>query len=347
MIRWGNIEFLYLVLLVPVVGIFLHYLKGKQGRRELQNFTSTTMLLVIAPQLSIGRKKFKDFLLLWALAFMLIAAADPQIGTRIEEIKREGIDLVVAVDVSHSMLAEDIAPSRLAKAKHEMSNLLDRLEGDRVALVAFAGQAVVECPLTMDYGAAELFLDVLNPGMVSKTGTSLAAAIRISMQAFQEDSQAGKAIVLITDGEDHEAAVMDAVREAKDMGVVIHAVGIGSVQGVPIPISEAGGEYKKDNRGNVIVTRLDEELLQKIASETGGIYQRCSTGGDDLDAILNAVAGLEKGELGSHEFTQYEHRYQIFVALALLALVLEYLISDRRRKLPPLLRFLSSEGASK
>jgi len=347
MIRWGNIEMLYLLLLVPLMGIFLHYRKGKRGKQELANFTSDKLLLTIAPGLSFGRKKFKDFLLLSALTLTLIAAADPQIGTRIEEVKREGIDLVVAVDVSYSMLAQDIVPSRLAKAKHEMKSLLNRLKGDRVALVAFAGQAVIECPLTMDYGAAELFLDVLNPGLVSKAGTSLAAAIKVGLQAFQKESQAGKAMILITDGEDHEAAVMDAVEEAKKMGVTIHAVGIGSVQGVPIPVSEQGGEYKKDRKGNVIVTRLDEELLQKITTETGGIYQRCSSSGDDLSAILNAVAGLEKGELGSHEFTQYEHRYQIFVALALLALVLEYLISDRRRKLPGFLKFLSSEGAAK
>jgi len=345
-IRWGNIFFLYLLLFLPLLGVLLFYIKGKKGRERLSDFTSSALLKSLAPDISFRKKRFKDFLLIAAVTFLIIAVADPQVGTRIEEVKREGIDLVIAVDVSISMLAQDIAPSRLEKAKHEISNLLDRLEGDRVALVAFAGKAVVECPLTMDYGAAEIFLRVLEPGLVSMRGTSIAAAIKTSMSAFQEGSQAGKAIVLITDGEDHQEEVMEAAGEAKEMGITIHAVGIGSPQGVPIPTGELGGEFKKDKKGNVIVTRLDEALLQEIANLTGGEYQRCSSGGDEIDAIIRAVAGLEKGELGSKEFTQYEHRYQPFIVLALLALLLEFLLSDRRMRLPRYLRILSSENKS-
>ncbi len=346
MIRWGNIHFLYFLLLIPLLVYLLYYIKGKKGRQKLERFVSSSLLATIAPNLSFARKRFKDFLLLLAVFSIIIAFADPQIGTRIEEIKREGIDLVVAIDVSSSMLAQDIAPSRLAKAKHEMSGLLDRLEGDRVALVAFSGQAVIECPLTMDYGAAEIFLDVLEPGLVSKPGTSISAAIRASLRAFQKESQAGKAIVLITDGEDHQEQVMEAVQEAVEMGVVIHTVGIGSPQGVPIPTGELGGEFKKDKKGNVIVTRLDESLLQEIAKQTGGVYQRCTSSGDEMDAIVGAVAGLEKGELGSKEFTQYEHRYQIFLIIALLALTLEFILSDRRAKMPRYLRIFSTEAES-
>jgi len=345
-IRWGNSLFLYFLLLIPLLGILLFYVKEKRGRQKLEIFASPALMTLLAPNLSFGRKRFKDFLILTAITLLIIALADPQVGTRIEEVKREGIDLVVALDVSTSMLAQDIAPSRLEKAKHEMSNLLDRLEGDRVALVAFSGRAVIECPLTMDYGAAEIFLAVLEPGMVSMPGTSIAAAIRTSLKAFQEGSQAGKAIVLITDGEDHQEEVMEAAREAKEMGVTIHAVGIGSPQGVPIPTGEQGGEFKKDRQGSVIVTRLDEALLREIAAETGGVYQRCSSGGDEMDAIIRAVAGLEKGELGSKEFTQYEHRYQPLVALAVLALFLEFLLSDRKMRLPRYLRILSSENRS-
>ena len=178
-----------------------------------------------------------------ALTLILIALADPQVGTRMETVKREGIDLVVALDVSNSMLAKDVAPSRLEKAKHEMRTLLNMLQGDRVALVAFAGKAVVECPMTMDYGAAEIFLDVLEPNIISRPGTSLAAAIRTSLSAFGEDSHAGKAIVLITDGENHDNDVMTAAKEAKEKGVIIHTVGIGSSQGVPIPVGEREGDF--------------------------------------------------------------------------------------------------------
>ena len=344
MIRWGNGEILYFLFLVPLLGGFLYYSKWKNGRKRLEDFASSSLLLLIAPNLSFLRQRIKDVLLLLALSFMIVAWADPQVGTRIEEVKREGIDLVVAVDVSTSMLAKDIAPSRLEKAKHEVKSLLDRLQGDRVALVAFSGKAVIECPLTLDYGAAEIFLDVLEPGLVSMPGTSLAAAIRTSLKAFQEESQAGKAIVLITDGEDHQEQVMEAVEEAKERGVIIHAVGIGSPQGVPIPMGGTGGEFKKDKRGNVVVTRLDEAQLEQIADQTGGIYQRCSTSQDELDAVMGAISGLEKGELGSREFTQYEHRYQFFLVLALAALVLEHLLSDRRMRLPRPLRILSSEA---
>lgn len=344
MIRWGNALYLYLLLLVPVLVFLLFYIKNRGARQQLEQFASSSLLIVVAPNLSFGRKRFKDFLLILAATSTILALADPQIGTRIEEVKREGIDLVVAVDISTSMLAQDIAPSRLEKAKHEMSGLLDRLDGDRVALVAFAGRAVIECPLTMDYGACEIFLDILEPGIVSMPGTSISQAIKTSLKAFQEESPAGKAIVLITDGEDHQEQVMDVVEQAKESGVVIHAVGIGSIQGVPIPVGDAGGEFKKDKNGNVIVTSLGEELLMQIAAETGGVYQRCSTGGDELDTIVTAVSGLEKGELGSREFTQYEHRYQIFVILAIIALALEYLISDRKMRLPRMLKVFSTEA---
>lgn len=347
MIRWGNEPVLYLLFLLPVLAVFLQQIKWKHGRRQLEDFTSSSLLALIAPNLSFTRKRLKDFLALLALGLVIIAWADPQVGTRMEEVKREGIDLVVAMDVSTSMLAKDIAPSRLEKAKHEMRGLLDRLQGDRVALVAFSGKAVIECPLTLDYGAAEIFLDVLEPGLVSLPGTSLAAAIRTSLKAFQSGaSQAGKAIILITDGEDHQQQVMDAAREAKEQGVVIHAVGIGSPQGVPIPLGDSGGDYKKDDQGNVVVTRLDEATLREIAAETGGVYQRCSTSEDELDAIIGAISGLQRGELGSRQFTQYEHRYQILLILALAILMLEYLLSDRRMRLPRFLKVFASETES-
>lgn len=344
MIRWGNEGVLFLLISVPLLALFLYYVKERNGRRLLERFSSAALLGLIAPNLSFTRKRLKDLLLLAALTLAIIALADPQVGTRIEEVKREGIDLVVAVDVSRSMLARDIAPSRLEKAKHEVRGLLDRLSGDRVALVAFSGRAVIECPLTLDYGAAEIFLDVLDPNLVSLPGTSLAEAVRTSLKAFQGESQAGKAILLITDGEDHQEKVMEAIGEAKEKGVVIHAVGIGSPQGVPIPLGDLGGEFKKDDQGNVVVTRLNEGLLQQMAAETGGIYQRCSSSQDELDAVVGAIAGLQKGELGSREFTQYEHRYQPFLILALLALVLEHLLSDRRLRLPRFLRILSAGG---
>jgi Ca-activated chloride channel family protein len=228
-----------------------------------------------------------------------------------------------------------------------MRTLLDMLQGDRVALVAFAGKAVVECPMTMDYGATEIFLDVLEPNIITYPGTSLAAAIRTSLNAFGEDSHAGKAIVLITDGENHDNEAEAAAKDAKEKGVVIHTVGIGSPQGVPIPIGEGEGDFKKDRQGNVVVTKLDESALQDIASQTGGVYQRCSAGEDELKAIFGAISGLQKGELSSKRFTQYEHRYQPILLLALLLLAAEFVLSDKKMRLPKWLRIFAAEEKRK
>ncbi|TKJ42345.1 hypothetical protein CEE37_01295 [candidate division LCP-89 bacterium B3_LCP] len=343
MIRWGNVEALYLLLLIPLLVAFLYYYRGRISQKLRKSFASSALLSVIAPNLSIRRKYVKDALLVGSFTLAVIALADPQVGTKIEEIKREGIDIVVAVDVSKSMLALDVAPSRLEKAKHEMRRLLNRLEGDRVALVAFAGKAVIECPLTLDYGAAEIFLDILEPNLISMPGTSISAAINTSLQAFSEDSPAGKSIVLITDGEDHKSKVTEALDKAKELGIVIHTVGIGSPQGVPIPLGDKSGEFQKDRDGNVVVTRLGEDMLQQIADETGGVYQRCTSGQDAWDAIIGAISGLEKGELGSRQFTQYEHRYQPIILLAILLIIIEHLLSDRKVRLPRFLRILSTD----
>jgi Ca-activated chloride channel homolog len=346
MIRWGHPFLLYLLILIPILAVWLLMIKRRQKRHLRDVFASSTLLGLIAPRISFTRQAVKDGLLILALLFIILALADPMVGTRMEEVKREGIDLVLTVDVSNSMLAKDIAPSRLEKAKHEIRTLLNKLQGDRVALVAFSGKALIECPLTLDYGAAEIFLDVLDPNLISKPGTSLAAAIRTSLTAFSEASPAGKAIVLITDGEDHEQAVDQAIKDAKEKGVIIHAVGIGSQQGVPIPAGDLGGDFKKDNQGNVVVTKLDEATLQQIASETGGVYQRCSSSEDELNAIIRAISGLEKGELGTKQFTQYEHRYQPFLIVALILLLAEFILSDRHRKLPKFLRVLFAEKES-
>ncbi len=342
MIRWGHPTVLYLLPLILALGIFLFYARAAAAKRFRERFASDDLLPRIAPRLSVARRRLKDFLLMSAAVLVTIAWADPQVGTRLEEVKREGIDLVVALDVSHSMLAKDVAPSRLEKAKHEVRTLLDKLQGDRVALAAFSGKAVIVCPLTLDYGAAEIFLDVMDPDVISYPGTSIGAAIKTALQAFGEESHAGKAILLITDGEDHEEQISSALKEAKEKGVVIHAVGIGSPQGVPIPTGAQGGDFKRDRDGNVVVTRLDETTLQEIAAETGGVYQRWSSSEGELDQIIAAISGLEKGELGMKRFTQYEHRFQPFLLAALLLLAVEFLLSDQKMRLVGLLRIFAA-----
>jgi Ca-activated chloride channel family protein len=261
--------------------------------------------------------------------------AEPRYGFTWEEVKREGVDIVVALDVSDSMLVEDAETggklSRLERAKREITDLLRLLEGDRIGLVAFAGTAFVECPLTLDYGAAEIFLDAIDTDLIPVKGTALGPALRTAMEAFEGASHPSRAIVLITDGEDHTGQALQAATEAKAAGVRIFTIGIGRDEGAPIPAP--GGGFRRDRGGEIILSRLDETTLQKIALETGGSYVRSVTGDVDLEKIYaqGIKATMEDQELGSRRRQRWEERFQWVLGLALLALMLEPLISERKR----------------
>ncbi|MGB5514802.1 MAG: VWA domain-containing protein, partial [Thermoanaerobaculia bacterium] len=253
-----------------------------------------------------------------------------------EEVTREGVDIVVALDVSDSMLVEDAESagrlSRLERAKREIADLLDLLQGDRIGLVAFAGTAFLECPLTLDYGAAAIFLDTLDTDLIPVKGTDLAEAIRVSLRAFEGAGSTSQAVVLITDGEDHSGQALRAAQEAKVAGVRVFTIGIGRDEGAPIPAP--GGGFRKNRRGEIVLSRLDETTLQKIALETGGRYVRSVTGDVDLEQIYSQgiKAVLEDQELGSKRRQRWEERYQWLVAIALFCLTLEPLIAPRRRR---------------
>jgi len=266
----------------------------------------------------------------------VLALAQLRYGFTWEEVTREGVDIVVALDVSDSMLVEDAesggALSRLDRAKREITDLLALLEGDRIGLVAFAGTAFVECPLTLDYGAAELFLDAIDTELIPVKGTNLGAAITTSMDAFKGASHPSLAIILITDGEDHSGQALAAAEKAKQQGVRIFTIGIGRDEGSPIPDPDGG--FRRDRKGEIILSRLDEPTLQKIALETGGSYVRSVTGDVDLEKIYSQgiKATLEDQDLGSKRRQRWEERFQWFIGLALVFLALEPLISERRRK---------------
>ncbi len=329
MIRFANDIALYLLLLIPALIVFF-VLVFRWKRKAMSRFGNLLLLEQLTPTFSRKRSVWKIVLLLAALSFMILALARPQLGTALEEVKRKGVDVIVAIDVSESMNAQDIAPSRLDKARHEVSSLIDKLEGDRIGLIAFAGEAFVQCPLTLDYGAAKIFLDVLGPNLIPTPGTDVAKAIQMAMKSFESTERQHKVLVLITDGEHHGEDVMTVAEEAEREGLVIYTVGIGSAQGVPIPVEQQGG-FKKSNSGDVIVTKLDELTLEKIALQTGGKYYRASSSEAELDRIYDDISGMEKKELASLKFSQFEERFQYVLAIAFVLLLIEMLLSERRK----------------
>ncbi len=332
MLRFANSDLLWLFWLIPLAVLF-YYMVFRWKKKAMQKFGNLELVSKLSASVSRKRQVTKALLIVLSLTFIVLALARPQIGTRLEEVKREGVDVFVALDVSASMLAEDIKPNRLEKAKHEISRFIDMLRGDRIGLIAFAGDAFVQCPLTLDYGAAKTFLDIMHPDLVPDPGTNIGDAITTALKSFETKERKHKVLVLITDGEDHGEDVMKVAEAADREGAVIYTVGIGSPQGVPIPIYDRFGnkEFKKDRNGEVILTKLDQITLEKIALTTGGKYYRSVTGETRLEQIYEEISGMEKKELASMKFAQYEERFQYVLAFAIVFLVLELLLSERKK----------------
>lgn len=327
--RFASPEFFWLLFLIPVfIAFFIWAYQHKQG--TLAKFASLSLIKKISPETGLNRQVLRWIILLIFLFFLICALVRPQFGIKTQEIERKGVDVIVALDVSQSMLAEDITPSRIQRAKHEISKFIDLLKGDRIGLIVFAGESFVQCPLTLDYGAAKMYLDVVTTSWIQLQGTALADAIRQSSKAFRTKSKKHKVLVLITDGEDHEGEAVNAAKDAAKDGVKIYTIGIGSESGVPIPLKKSGGNivYKKDKGGNLVMTRLNSIILEKIAHEAKGKYFQSGTN-LDLTLIYNEIAKMEKKDLGMNKLAVYEERYQIFLFIALIFLILEFIIPER------------------
>jgi Ca-activated chloride channel family protein len=306
----------------------------KYKRYLLKRFGNLEILQKLMQSYSPQRRNLKYMLIILSYIFFVIALANPQIGKRLEEFTRKGVDIMVALDVSTSMLAEDIKPNRLEKAKHEIGKLIDLLEGDRIGLIAFAGIAHVQCPLTLDYSAAKLFLNIMDIDLIPQPGTAVGEAIKKAIPAFNSEDRKHKVLILITDGESHESDPLEIATEAEKEGIIIYTVGIGSAQGVPIPLYTKSGNktgFKKDRQGNVVTTKLDVVTLQKIAYQTGGKYYLATSGEAELEEIYDEISAMEKKELTSKRFSQYEDRFQIFLILGLILIILELLIPEKKR----------------
>jgi Ca-activated chloride channel homolog len=330
--RFGNPELFLLLLLIPaIIGFFLWAYQRRKA--ALARFAETGLMAKLSSGAAFSRQVVAWTLFIVFFLFLALALVRPRFGVKMELFERRGVDLMVALDISESMLAEDIAPNRLERAKHEIAKLFDLLKGDRAGLIVFAGESYVQCPLTLDYGAAKMFLDAVSTGWVQIQGTALGDAIKQATEAFRSKTHKYKVLVLITDGEDHEGNAEDAARDAAAEGVVIYTVGVGSESGVPIPVSKGNGTviYKKDNSGNLVMSRLDPVVLEKIAIEGHGKYFHAGTD-LDLSRIMAEIERMEKKELGSSKLNIYEERYQIFLFIALLLLIAEFFIPERARR---------------
>jgi Ca-activated chloride channel family protein len=335
MFRFANPEYLYGLYFLPlIIAVFWYVTRSKY--KLLDRFAGKKMQTVLLPAYSKVKEITRFGIVMLALVCLIIAAADPQIGTKIENVKETGIDIYILLDVSLSMQAQDIKPSRLEKAKLEISNLIQELRGDRIGLIVFAGEPFVQFPLTSDYSAANLFLSAANVNSVPDQGTAIAAAINLATKSFGYSSKTEKVMVIFTDGEDHEGNLQDAIDKAKENGIKIYTIGLGSPDGVPIPVYNSQGQqtgFKTDSKGNVVLTKLDESALKDIASGTGGQYLRGTNDRDELDIIYKDISKIKKTEFGEKRVTDYEDRFYYFLAPGILLLLIEFFMSERKSRI--------------
>jgi Ca-activated chloride channel homolog len=333
MFRFEHTEVLYALLAIPAFVLIFSWMLFWR-KRALRRFGDWMIIKRLVPDMSVNRIIFKFFILMTAYSFLVIGLANPQIGSKLIEGERKGIDIMIALDVSTSMLARDIEPSRLERSKQAISRLIDKLGNDRIGIVVFAGQAYVQLPITTDYAAAKMFLSAINTNIVPVQGTAIGAAIELAAKSFDTETHS-RAIIIITDGENHEDDPVKMAKTSADKGINIYTVGMGLPEGAPIPEFDAYNRqigFKRDRQGNTVVTRLDEGMLQQIAAAGNGIYVRANNTQVGLNRIFEEISKLEKTEFESRIFSDYESRFHYFIALSLFFLLIEILIFERKNK---------------
>jgi Ca-activated chloride channel family protein len=330
--RFANPDFLYLLLLLPVM-MALWVLNEVRKKRSISRIGEEELVKRLLPELSRIRPSLKFILQLLNIAAVIIILARPQFGSKLEEVKKEGVEVIIALDVSNSMLAEDIQPNRLTRAKQALTRLIDNLDNDKIGLIVFAGDAYTQIPITTDYISAKMFLSAINPEMVPKQGTAIGSAIDLGMRSFSPGEGKSKAMIIITDGENHEDDPVSMASEASKAGIVVHTIGIGSTDGVPVPVIVGGKrDYLKDVEGNTVITKLDEDILKKIAISTGGNYVRASNSNIGLDEVFREIKRMKKQEMESTMYTEYNDQFQIFAAIALFLLLFDFIIMERKNR---------------
>jgi Ca-activated chloride channel family protein len=333
MFRFEHIQLLWALLLIPaIVAVYIFQIKNKN--RELLRFAEYNMLSKIIPTRSTTKPFLKMVLLCIGISLIVIAIANPQIGSKLEEIKREGVDIMICFDVSNSMKAQDLKPDRLQHAKQSILRLIDNLKDDRIGIIVFGGEAYVQLPITTDYNAAKLFLSEIDCGIVPVQGTAIGSAIELAVNSFDKKSQTKKSIIIISDGENHEDDAVKMAETAAEQGITVNTIGLGSPEGTPIPEYYGGKNigFKKDNSGTTIITKLNESMMQEISNAGKGVYARDNNTSTALSVVFNQINSMEKVQFGSKVYTDFESRFQFFVAGAILFLIAELVITNKRSK---------------
>jgi Ca-activated chloride channel family protein len=326
MIYFAQYKYLLLLLLVPVI-LIAHALKLRLRRRRLERFGDLELVKELMPSYSRAKGWIGTVLFTLGFFFFVIGLARPQIGAKLSEHEAKGAEIMICLDVSNSMLAEDYSPNRLERAKLAISRIVDRLQGDRIGLIVFAGSSFVQLPITTDYVSAKMFLNSIDTGSVPIQGTAIGDAVLTAARSFSDQSEKSRAIIVITDGENHEDDPVDAARQVAEMGIKVYTIGVGSLRGQPI---QKDGELMKDREGNIVVTRLDEGTLQQMAAAGGGAYVHAGNEEFGLNPIIDDIRKMEAERFTSVVFEEYDEQYMYFFAIALALFVAEMLVGDRR-----------------
>ncbi|NDW17331.1 VWA domain-containing protein [Dysgonomonas sp. 216] len=332
MFRFHNPEFLYLLVLLPFIIAGFLYMNIRK-KKDVQKIGKLATVKLMMPEMSLKRSYLKFWLIFAAITLGIFMVARPQFGTKKDKVERKGIELVIAIDVSNSMLARDISPDRLSKAKQMLTRIIDERKDDKVAIVVFAGEAYVQLPMTSDNQSAKIFLESITPSLVPVQGTVIGNAINIGMNSFTSEKDIDKAMIIITDGENHDGNAVEMAARAAEHNVMVNVVGIGSLEGVPIPMSQYSNENKKDNEGNIVVTKLNEQMCKEIAEAGKGLYVRADNTNNALKSLQAHLEKLQKKEYEGFAYSEYDEKFHLFAWVILVLLLLEICIFDKKNRI--------------
>lgn len=330
MFRFAHPGFIYLLALVPIFVLFYWYLR-QRGKKALKRFGDPELLNQLMPEVAPFKRHWKFYIQMFALTLLIFVLAGPQFGSKLQQVKRKGVEVIIALDVSNSMMAQDIKPNRLERAKQAISKMVDRLHNDRIGLILFAGDAYTQLPITTDYASAKMFLSTISTDIVPVQGTAIGKAIDLAVRSFGPESGAGRAIIVITDGENHENDAIEAAKKAKEKGIIVHTIGMGLAKGAPIPIGNTN-TFRKNSAGEVVISKLNEKMLDEISTAGGGRYFRANNTKVGLNELFKEIDSMTAVELEAKVYSDYEDQFQWIAWIIFGLLILDVFILERKNK---------------